>query len=368
MRFSRFAAAALAVILANLAAAPAAAFAEEPAAVSEEQTVDIAPVLPDDLDFSKPGMTVRTDVVPGCTGIIFTVPREKYELYQQAYSETGRAGLTIDVAFDDFHLSMWDDAFGTSASFAFFGGDGANGDIMECDCTTDDEFEVWTGTTDSGDVIGMLYGQSDQWVFQRAMDSISCQFRYYIMSAGEVVDGSTESSTFMLRPGEEHKIKDCEFKALPTVTYTGKEFKPDIEATYQGRELNKGYDYTVEYKNNQYPGLAEVKVTGINSYTGTKTLKFKILPPKTELKGRKTGSAKKATLTWSRPAGLYFNYEVQAAEGKGKFTKLTDIQNNKLYVKVKWTADSGCRFRVRPYITVNGKRIYGKWSNVVKLK
>ena len=45
-----------------------------------------------------------------------------------------------------------------------------------------------------------------------------------------------------------------------------------------------------------------------------------------------------------------------------------DIQNHKLSLKVKWTSKSGCRFRIRPYITVGGKRIYGKWSNVVRLK
>lgn len=53
---------------------------------------------------------------------------------------------------------------------------------------------------------------------------------------------------------------------------------------------------------------------------------------------------------------------------RGKFTKLADIQNHKLSLKVKWTSKSGCRFRIRPYITVGGKRIYGKWSNVVRLK
>lgn len=358
-----------AILAAFLAVTPVSeAFAAEPETV-EEQPQDITPVLPDNLDFSQPGLTVRTGVVPDCTSIIFTVPKEKYELYQQAYAESGRAGVCFDVKLDDYYVDEeFGDPYGTSVMFTFFGDNGANGDIIECDCATDDWYEVWTGTTENGDVVGMLYGESDQWVFQQALKSVTCQLRYNIMSAGQIVDGSGDYSTYILRPGEEHDISKCKFKALPTVTYTGKEFKPDVEAEYDDWTLVKGRDYTVEYRDNIVPGIASVKVTGINSYKGTKTLKFKIAPAKTTLKGTKNKNAKKATLTWTRPAGVYPNFEVQAAEGKDKFAKLTDIENNKLFIRVKWTADSGCRFRVRPYVTVNGKRIYGKWSNVVKFK
>lgn len=367
MRFRRITAA---ILAAFLAVTPVTEVFAEESETTEEQPQDITPVLPDDLDFSQPGMTVRTGVVPDCTSIIFTVPKEKYELYQQAYAESGRAGLGFDVQLDDYYVDEeFGDPYGTSVLFRFFGGNGANGDIIECDCGTDDWYEVWTGTTENGDVVGMLYGESDQLVFQKALESVTCQLSYNIMSAGQIVDGSGDFSTYILRPGEERDISKSKFKALPTVTYTGESFQPDIEAEYDDRTLVKGRDYTVEYRDNKLPGVASVKVTGINSYKGTKTLKFKIAPAKTTLKGTKNKNAKKATLTWTRPGGVYPNYEVQAAEGKNKFTKLADIENNKVYLRVKWTADGGCRFRVRPYVnTANGKRIYGKWSNVIKLK
>lgn len=370
MKFKRLTAAVLAVFLA--AASAMETFAEEQTepsgAVPAENTAETALALPDDLDFSQPGVTVRTGVIPDCTSIIFTVPKEKYDLYQQAYAETGRAGISFGVKLDDYYIDEWDDAFGTSATFGFFGGDGANGYIIECDCATDDSVDIWTGTTENGDAVGMLYGKSSEWVFEQAAKSVTCQFRYNILSAGTLVDGSYEYSTLVLRPGEEHDISGCKFKALPTVTYTGKPFTPVIEAEYEDRTLNEGYDYTVDYQDAVTPGIASVRITGINSFKGTKTLKFKILPPKSTLKGRKVKNENRATLTWSRPGGIYPNYEVQAAEGKGKFTKLADIQNHKLSLKVKWTSKSGCRFRIRPYITVGGKRIYGKWSNVVRLK
>lgn len=107
MKFKRLTAAVLAVFLA--AASAMETFAEEQAepsgAVPAENTAEAALTLPDDLDFSQPGVTVRTGVIPDCTSIIFTVPKEKYDLYQQAYAETGRAGIGFNVEFDDYYLS-----------------------------------------------------------------------------------------------------------------------------------------------------------------------------------------------------------------------------------------------------------------------
>ena len=84
MKFKRLTAAVLAVFLA--AASAMETFAEEQTepsgAVPAENTAETALALPDDLDFSQPGVTVRTGVIPDCTSIIFTVPKEKYDLYQ----------------------------------------------------------------------------------------------------------------------------------------------------------------------------------------------------------------------------------------------------------------------------------------------
>lgn len=42
-------------------------------------------------------------------------------------------------------------------------------------------------------------------------------------------------------------------------------------------ELSEGVDYTVQYSNNVNPGVAQVRVTGINGYTGTLATTFKIV-------------------------------------------------------------------------------------------
>ena len=111
------------------------------------------------------------------------------------------------------------------------------------------------------------------------------------------------------------------------------------------------------------PGTATVTITGTNSYKGTKTLRFRILPKKTALTAKRTAK-KRASLSWKKSPGAE-GYELQAAEGTKPFARLADT--SKTSIRVKWTESGGCRFRVRPYVTSGGKRIYGKWSNVAKL-
>ena len=338
MKKKRFISAVLAAFLTLIPAAPAFAEAQSPE-VTPQAEEQIVPVLPADLDFSEPGVTVRTDIMPGYTGIIFTVPKEKYELYQASQAESGRV-------------------------FTLFGEDGLSGDILVDDCTTDDDFDVWADMTENGDAVGVIYGKSDEWVFRVAERSASCLFRYNIMSAGKYIDGSREFSARMLDPDKVRDISALKYQALPTVTYTGKEFRPELEIYDEGRKyLCEGFDYTVEYSDNKMPGTAVVTITGINSYKGTKTLRFRILPRKTTLTAKSTAE-KRASLSWKKSPGAE-GYELQAAEGTKPFAKLSDIK--KTSAKVKWTESGGCRFRVRPYVTSGGRRIYGKWSNVAKL-
>ena len=74
MKKKRFISAVLAAFLTLIPAAPAFAEAQSPE-VTPQAEEQIVPVLPADLDFSEPGVTVRTDIMPGYTGIIFTVPK-----------------------------------------------------------------------------------------------------------------------------------------------------------------------------------------------------------------------------------------------------------------------------------------------------
>ena len=59
-------------------------------------------------------------------------------------------------------------------------------------------------------------------------------------------------------------------------TYTGNAITPDLVVTMNGRTLNRGTDYIVTYSNNTNVGTATMTVTGIGSFSGTKTINYVI--------------------------------------------------------------------------------------------
>ena len=59
-------------------------------------------------------------------------------------------------------------------------------------------------------------------------------------------------------------------------TYTGYPITPDIVVTMNGRVLTRGTDYAVSYSNNTNVGTATMTVTGIGSFSGTKTITYSI--------------------------------------------------------------------------------------------
>lgn len=78
-------------------------------------------------------------------------------------------------------------------------------------------------------------------------------------------------------------ISGATVKKIPDQEYTRGGATPLPEVSFKGAELHQGSDYLVSYSNNEQPGVAYVIITGINDYTGTKRVAFKVLG--TPLKG-----------------------------------------------------------------------------------
>ena len=60
--------------------------------------------------------------------------------------------------------------------------------------------------------------------------------------------------------------------------YTGKEIRPEIAVTVEGKTLTAGKDYTLTYRDNVEIGTGKAIVTGTGDYTGTVEVKFTIRP------------------------------------------------------------------------------------------
>ena len=71
---------------------------------------------------------------------------------------------------------------------------------------------------------------------------------------------------------------DLTIEDIADQTYSGSAIAPDVVVKEGDNVLTKDTDYTVEYSDNTNVGEATVTVTGIGSYSGTKTAHFNIVP------------------------------------------------------------------------------------------
>ncbi len=71
-------------------------------------------------------------------------------------------------------------------------------------------------------------------------------------------------------------ISEADVSGLAASKYTGNEIRPIPIVKYKGRTLTEGKDYTVSYQNNVNAGTANVIITGIGNFEGTKTVHYNI--------------------------------------------------------------------------------------------
>lgn len=159
------------------------------------------------------------------------------------------------------------------------------------------------------------------------------------------------------------KLSDAQFTTIKNQTYTGKAIKPSITIKDGNKKLVSGTDYTVTYKNNTKPGKATVTITGKGNYTGTKTITFNIVPKKVRVSAKTSDTD--AVLSWKKSTGAA-GYEIYYSTDGGKFRKLTTVKGTKYSAEM--TAAGTYKFKVRPYVRINGKKVYGQWSNTVSCK
>ena len=189
-----------------------------------------------------------------------------------------------------------------------------------------------------------------------------CVYKNYT----DIKDYGNFTWKIIIEPGDNNsvksskKISDLQFSSIKNQAYSGKAIKPTVTVKDGDKKLVNGTDYTVSYKNNTNIGTATVTITGKENYTGTKTLTFKIVPKKVALTGKASGA--KETLSWKKSAGAT-GYVVYRSVDGGKFTKLATTKSLKYTVKL--TSGKKYQFKVRPYTTVNGSKVYGSWSNIV---
>jgi len=168
------------------------------------------------------------------------------------------------------------------------------------------------------------------------------------------------SQEFTITAASRFNISSCKITWENTVPYTGYRTTPEIEIENGIMKLVKGVDYNVTYVNSINPGVASIKITGINNYVGVKTVPYNIVVPAMgDVQVVSTG-ATSITLSWTPIANIsgYVVYD-QNMKKLGTLTKSGGT------VKTNVKAGQKYSVRVKPYKTVNGVKKYGAFSEPV---
>ena len=153
--------------------------------------------------------------------------------------------------------------------------------------------------------------------------------------------------------------------------WTGKGIIPKAVIKNGTARLVKGRDYTVTVSNNVNIGKADLIIKGINSYKGTITKTFTIVPKATKI--TKTSTAKNAiTLSWKKQAKQTTGYQIQYSLKKDfkSGSKTITIPNKKTTSRIIRNLKSNKIYytRIRTYKTVKDTTYYSEWSDVRTVK
>lgn len=169
--------------------------------------------------------------------------------------------------------------------------------------------------------------------------------------------------TVTAKPLEEMNLSSCSI-TIPAATYTGKPVSLAITVKYGSKKLTKNKDYTVSYKNNAKCGTATAIIKGKGSYKGTVKKSFQIIPAApAEFTVKKSGDYLK--LQWKKSGGVN-GYEIHQYKG-GTWKKIKTTTGT-IYTDKSVKKGTTYKYKVRAYATVNGKKIYGKFTSVKSYK
>lgn len=153
-------------------------------------------------------------------------------------------------------------------------------------------------------------------------------------------------------------------------TYNGKVKTLGVKVSVNGTVLTKD-NYSVSYgKGRKNVGKYTVKVTLKNDYAGSKTVSFKINPPKSAVKKLKKGK-KSFTVYVKKQSKQTSGYQVQYSTSKKfkspKTKSLTSYKKTSLKVK-KLKKHKKYYVRVRTYKKVGKAKYYSSWSSAKSVK
>lgn len=86
----------------------------------------------------------------------------------------------------------------------------------------------------------------------------------------------TRTATFRILA---KNMSNTTVSSIDTQRYTGRDICPSVTVQIGSTVLVRNVDYTLRYQDNRRPGTASITIDGMGTYTGSKTVTFKIAQP-----------------------------------------------------------------------------------------
>ena len=173
--------------------------------------------------------------------------------------------------------------------------------------------------------------------------------------------------TFTIKKTKKVSLAKASAK-ISAQTYTGKAIKLACKVTLSGKTLREGIDYMATYSNNVNTGKAKVVIQGKAGYSGTKTVYFQIVPKKVSVKSVKSAAKTSVNVSYAKVSGNVSGYEITYASNSAFKDAKTVRTKNTSYTIKSLKSNTTCYVKVRAFKTIDGKRAYGAYSNVSKVK
>ena len=171
---------------------------------------------------------------------------------------------------------------------------------------------------------------------------------------------------FYYGPRVHAKYLTCD--SIPNQKYTGKYLQPDFNICYKDTKLTRNVDYTLSYSNNGLPGTATVTITGIGNFYGTKTVNFIILPRTVTGITTTAKSTNSVSFKWgdSVNATGYQIYRSTCVDGTYTPVKMMSARITS-YTDTGLNEGQCYYYKVRSFITINSKKYWSEYSNVIAI-
>ncbi len=154
-------------------------------------------------------------------------------------------------------------------------------------------------------------------------------------------------------------VNICDMIPLIDNTYTGRVLYPPVIIRCNGVLLQEGRDYTLSYKDNINPGVGTITVHGKGNFVGENVLHFNIIAPQMLNLQATPTSDTSIRLNWTNNAHVT-GYEIYSSDCSIKY----GTTQNTFFDVSGLTQATTYGFKVRTFITVNGKTTYGLFKDV----